>query len=145
MYVCLFLFNSVSTNMLLTVIDEFLLHTFVSIQALSSLGIPPPLVDPFTTEPGATTETLLSGCHCVQLITVLPVPSLPALSHFLGSFLPTELEAIPRGVVSSAMQQCQGQSSLEKAVRETENVLRGVCLANQENDSEYGLVAGIYV
>lgn len=78
----------------------------------------------------------------MQLVTTLPHESLPSLSEFLVAHLPSELESIPRGVISSALQQSKSLTSLEKAVRGMENMLKGMCLANSDDDSIYGMISG---
>lgn len=78
----------------------------------------------------------------MQLVSFLPQESLPSLSEFLVAHLPSEIESVPRGVISSALQQSQSVTSLEKAVRGMENMLKGMCLANHDNDTTYGLISG---
>lgn len=87
-------------------------------------------------------ETSLSVGYCVQLVKILPEESLPSLSEFLTTHLPYELESIPRGIISSALKQCECTTSLEKAVKGLQNMLKGMCLAKNDGDSTYGLISG---
>lgn len=114
----------------------------MSLQVLQSLSIPSPVIDRFADIPAEPIEAPLSAGYCVHLVTVLPQQSLGSLSSFLQALLPCELEAIPRGIISFALQQSQSANSLEKAARGVENVLNGMCLANHDKDSLYGLVSG---
>ena len=92
-------------------------------------------------------KTPVSAGYYVELLSIVPLESLAALSRFLVTLLQLELEDIPRGLVSSATKRSQVHSSLEKGVMGIENMLKGMCLAYQEKDSVYGLVAGrcIYI
>ena len=90
-------------------------------------------------------KTPLSAGYYVQLLSIVPLESLAALSRFLVTFLQFEMGGIPRGIVSSATKRSQVHSSLEKGVMGIENMLKGMCLAYQEKDSVYGLVAGRYL
>lgn len=85
--------------------------------------------------------TQLPASYCVDLVTTIPTESLPRLSQFLSSLLPPEVEAVPRGTISSVSRQAQVQSPLERAVRGVENLLQGMCLANTARESPYGMVA----
>jgi hypothetical protein len=97
--------------------------------------------DLFTVSSEEAGGTLLPAGYCIHLVTAITPESLPALSRFLSSLLPQELEAIPRGLVSSAVKQAQTPSSLERGVRGVENTLYRMCLANAEKDTRHGMVA----
>ncbi|CAI8033459.1 Focadhesin, partial [Geodia barretti] len=70
-----------------------------------------------------------------------PTQSLPSLSQFLSSLLPSEVEAVPRGTISSVLRQSWVQSPLERAVKGVENLLLGMCVVNSGRDSPHGMVA----
>lgn len=116
---------------------------YTSIQApvdLSSLSI---VSDPFAVSTDELDETPLPSGYSAHLVTTTSEESHEELVRFLSGLLSFEIQAIPRGTISSAMIQCQAPSSLERSVRGMENMLKGVCLANQSKDSPYGQVAGI--
>ena len=100
---------------------------------------------PILADAGEPTEMPLPPAYCALLVTAVPEQSLEALCRFLCAMLSPEIEAIPRGIISSALKLSQTPSVLEKSIRGLENTLEGVCLANQDKDSAYGLVAGIYL
>ena len=112
-------------------------------QAPFPQNIPTLVVDPLAENPEEPiTQLPIPTGYFICLVTIIPQGSLTSLSRFLSGLLDLELETIPRGVVSAAQQQSQGHSSLEKAVRGVENMLQGMCLANRDKDSAYGLVSG---
>ena len=113
------------------------------VQAPLPQDIPTPVIDVLEENPEEqVAEIPLPTSYFVRLVTIIAQGSLNSLSDFLTGILQSELETIPRGVVSSAQQQSQMYSSLEKAVRGVENMLQGMCLANRDKDSAYGLVSG---
>ena len=83
----------------------------------------------------------LPASYCVDLVTIVPTQSLPSLSQFLSSLLPSEVEAVPRGTISSVLRQSWVQSPLERAVKGVENLLLGMCVVNSGRDSPHGMVA----
>ena len=87
------------------------------------------------------TPVQLPASYCVDLVTIIPTQSLPSLSQFLSSLLPSEVEAVPRGTVSSVLRQSRDQSPLERAVKGVENLLLGMCVVNSGRDSPHGMVA----
>ena len=128
--------------MIIYTASELLLLTSI-VQAPLPQDIPTPVVDLLAENPEEqVTQIPLPTGYFVRLVTIIAQGSLTSLSDFLTRILQSELETIPRGVVSSAQQQSQNYSSLEKAVRGVENMLQGMCLANCDKDSTYGLVSG---
>jgi hypothetical protein len=122
--------------------DDFLVEHLPP-EAPLPQNIPTLVVDPLAENPEETkTQLPIPTGYFICLVTIIPQGSLTSLSSFLSGLLQSELDTIPRGVVSAAQQQSQGHSSLEKAVRGVENMLQGMCLANRDKDSAYGLVSG---
>ena len=101
-----------------------------------------PAADTFAVDTEEQIEVPLPTGYFICLLSIIPPESFSSLSRFLAALLSSELEAIPRGTVSSALKRSQTCTSLEKGVHGLEDTLKGMCLAYQEKDNAYGLVAG---
>ena len=97
--------------------------------------------DVFAVDSETSNTVQLPASYCVDLVTIVPTQSLHSLSQFLSSLLPSEVEAVPRGTVSSVLRQSRVQSPLERAAKGVENLLLGMCVVNSGRDSPHGMVA----
>jgi hypothetical protein len=97
--------------------------------------------DVFAVDSETPNSVQLPASYCVDLVTIIPTQSLPSLSQFLSSLLPSEVEAVPRGTISSVLRQSRVQSPLERAVKGVENLLLGMCVVNSGRDTPHGMVA----